>query len=311
MHQRLPWIAADPASQRLFALAEKVAPAPTTLLITGESGSGKDHFARLIHELSPRRDAPFHKIDCTSLPPHLIESELFGHERGSFTGAVERKLGRLELGGKGTIVLDEIAAFSPQAQGKLLRVLQERTFERLGGTETLRIEARLIALTNTDLEAAVAAGHFREDLFFRLSVLPIVVPPLRDRRADIIPIAEHFAATLAAIHNRSAVHLSESARRVLGAYTWPGNLRELRNAIERAMVFAKAGEIQPDDFPENIRASAGGAAFLAGLRSLEDLEREAIVQTLEATRYHITKSADILGISRKTLLEKRKKYGMQ
>src|SRR5215467_14495590 len=294
MSERLPFVAADPASVRLLALAEKVAPAPTTLLITGESGSGKDHFARLIHELSPRRDAPFLKIDCTSLPPQLIESELFGHERGAFTGAVERKLGRLELGGKGTIVLDEIAAFSPQAQGKLLRVLQERTFERLGGTETLRIEARLIALTNTDLEAAVAAGHFREDLFFRLSVLPIVVPPLRDRRADIIPIAEHFAATLAAIHNRSAVHLSESARRVLGAYTWPGNLRELRNAIERAMVFAKAGEIRPDDFPENIRAAAGGAAFLSGLRSLEELEREAIEQTLEATRYHISKSADIL-----------------
>jgi len=311
MAERLPWIAVDPASQRLLALAEKIAPAPTTLLITGESGSGKDHFARLVHELSPRRDAPFLKIDCTSLPPHLIESELFGHERGSFTGAVERKLGRLELGGKGTIVLDEIAAFSPEAQGKLLRVLQERSFERLGGNETLRIEARLIALTNTDLESAVAAGHFREDLYFRLSVLPIVVPPLRDRRADIIPIAEHFVATLAAIHNRAAVYVSEAARRVLAAYSWPGNLRELRNAIERAMVFAKAGEILPEDFPENIRAAAGGAAFLSGLRSLEDLERDAIAQTLEATRYHITKSAHILGISRKTLLEKRKKYGMQ
>jgi DNA-binding NtrC family response regulator len=311
MAERLPWIAVDPASQRLLALAEKIAPAPTTLLITGESGSGKDHFARLVHELSPRRDAPFLKIDCTSLPPHLIESELFGHERGSFTGAVERKLGRLELGGKGTIVLDEIAAFSPEAQGKLLRVLQERSFERLGGNETLRIEARLIALTNTDLESAVAAGHFREDLYFRLSVLPIVVPPLRDRRADIIPIAEHFAATLAAIHSRAAVYVSEAARRVLSAYSWPGNLRELRNAIERAMVFAKAGEILPEDFPENIRAAAGGAAFLSSLRSLEDLERDAIAQTLEATRYHITKSADILGISRKTLLEKRKKYGMQ
>jgi two-component system response regulator AtoC len=311
MSERLPWIAADPASQRLFALAEKVAPAPTTLLITGESGSGKDHFARLVHELSPRRDAPFLKIDCTSLPPHLIESELFGHEKGAFTGAVERKLGRLELGGKGTIVLDEIAAFSQEAQGKLLRVLQERAFERLGGTETLRIEARLIALTNTDLQAAVAAGNFREDLYFRLSVLPIVVPPLRERRADVIPIAEYFVATLAAIHNRPTVLLSESARRVLAAYAWPGNLRELRNAIERAMVFAKGGEILPEDLPDSVRAAAGGAALLGGFRSLEDLEREAIAQTLEATRYHITKSAEILGISRKTLLEKRKKYGMQ
>ena len=311
MSERFPWIAADPASQRLLAVAEKVAPAPTTLLITGESGSGKDHLARLVHELSPRRDAPFLKIDCTSLPPHLIESELFGHERGAFTGAVERKLGRLELGGKGTIVLDEIAALSPEAQGKLLRVLQERTFERLGGTETLRIEARLIALTNTDLQSAVAAGHFREDLFFRLSVLPVVVPPLRDRRADIIPIAEHFVVTLAAIHNRELVQLSESARRVIAAYSWPGNLRELRNALERAIIFAKIAELQPEDFPDNIRAAAGGAARLTGLRSLEAFEREAIAQTLEATRYHITKSAEILGISRKTLLEKRKKYGMQ
>jgi DNA-binding NtrC family response regulator len=311
MAERFPWIAADPASQRLLALAEKVAPAPTTLLITGESGSGKDHFARLVHELSPRRDAPFLKIDCTSLPPHLIESELFGHERGAFTGAVERKLGRLELGGKGTIVLDEIAALSPEAQGKLLRVLQERSFERLGGTESLRIEARLMGVTNTDLQAAVSAGHFREDLYFRLSVLPIVVPPLRERRADIVPAAEHFAASLASIHNRLPVHFTEAARRVLAAYTWPGNLRELRNAVERAMVFSRGNELQLEDLPDNIRAAAGGAALLVGLRSLEDLEREAIAQTLEATRYHITKSAEVLGISRKTLLEKRKKYGMQ
>jgi len=311
MPERLPFIAADAASQRLLGLAEKVAPAPTTLLITGESGSGKDHFARLVHELSPRRDAPFLKIDCTSLPPNLIESELFGHERGAFTGAVERKQGRLEMGGKGTIVLDEIAAFSPEAQGKLLRVLQERTFERLGGTDTLKIEARLIALTSTDLHAAVTAGQFREDLFFRLSVLPIVVPALRERPGDILPAAEHFVATLGPLHRKPGARLSEAATRVLPAYAWPGNFRELRNAIERAMVFSKTDELQPDDFPDNIRASAGNAAFLAGLRSLEDLEREAIARTLEATRYHITQSAGILGISRKTLLEKRKKYGLQ
>jgi len=175
----------------------------------------------------------------------------------------------------------------------------------------LRIEARLIALTNTDLNAAVAAGNFREDLFFRLSVLPIIVPPLRERRADIIPAAEHFLSVLAPIHNRGALPFSEPARRVLAAYSWPGNLRELRNAIERAVVFSTASEILPEDLPDNIRAAAGGAALIAGLRSLENLEREAIAQTLEATRYHITKSAEILGISRKTLLEKRKKYGMQ
>ncbi|HKF25081.1 MAG TPA: sigma-54 dependent transcriptional regulator [Candidatus Acidoferrum sp.] len=311
MSLRFPFIAADPLSERLLALAEKVAPAPTTLLITGESGSGKDHFARLIHELSPRRDAPFLKIDCTSLPPQLIESELFGHERGAFTGAVERKLGRLELGGKGTIVLDEIAAFSPEAQGKLLRVLQERTFERLGGTDALKIEARIIALTSTDLHAAVSAGQFREDLFFRLSVLPIVCPPLRERPADVLPAAVHFLATLAPLYRKPAMQLSESAARLLPAYSWPGNFRELRNALERAVVFAKSALLEPDDLPENVRASAGNAAFLLGLRSLEDLEREAISRTLEATRYHITQSAGILGISRKTLLEKRKKYGLE
>src|SRR5215813_2870132 len=200
--ERLPWIAEDPASLRLLELAHKVAPAPTTLLITGESGCGKDYLARLIHELGPRRDAPFLKIDCASLPPQLVESELFGHERGAFTGAVERKLGRFELGSDGTIVLDEVAALSSAAQSKLLRVLQERSFERLGGMETLRIEARLIALTNVDLPAAVSAGHFREDLFFRMNVLAIAVPSLRERRADILPLAHHFLRALCAAHGR-------------------------------------------------------------------------------------------------------------
>jgi len=311
MTDRLPWIAIDPASLRLLELAEKVAVAPTTLLITGESGSGKDHLARLIHELGPRRDAPYLKIDCASLPPNLVESELFGHERGSFTGAVDRKLGRLELGGAGTIVLDEVAALSSTAQTKLLRVLQERTFERLGGTETLRIEARLIALTNVDLNAAVAAGQFREDLFFRLSVLPLSVPPLRERREDILPLADYLFVGLGAIHNRPTWKLTEASRRMLAAYSWPGNIRELRNALERAIVFGKGPDLVPSDFSENIRAAAGGTAILSGLRSLEQIERDVIAETLEATRYHISKSAEILGISRKTLLEKRKKYGLQ
>src|SRR6266704_3593647 len=287
---RLPWIAADPASLRLFDLAEKVAVAPATLLITGESGTGKDHLARLVHELGPRRDAPFLKIDCASLPPQLVESELFGHERGAFTGAVERKLGRFELGGNGTIVLDEVAALSPGAQGKLLRVLQERTFERLGGTETLHIEARLIALTNVDLPAAVKSGSFREDLYFRMNFLTLELPPLRERRA-------------------------------LAGYAWPGNVRELRNALERAVVFSRPGPntapaksdlLEPGDFPENVRAAAPGAASpIAGLRSLEEVEREVIAATLEATHYQISRSAVALGISRKTLLEKRKKYGLK
>lgn len=309
--ERLPWIAQDPASLRLLEMARKAAGAPTTLLITGESGSGKDHLARYIHELSPRRDAPYLKIDCASLPPELVESELFGHERGAFTGAVERKLGRLELGGAGTIVLDEVAALSPNAQAKLLRVLQERAFERLGGTETLHLEARLIALTNSDLQTAVSAGRFREDLFFRLNVLPLAVPPLRERPGDILPFADGLLETLRAVHNRPDAQLAESSRRMLRAYTWPGNVRELRNALERALVFSRAMELLPEDFPESIRRAAGGAAVLTGLRSLEDVERDVITQTLEATRYHISQAAGILGISRKTLLEKRKKYGLQ
>src|SRR5215813_12803533 len=231
--ERLPWIAEDPASLRLLELAEKVAPAPTTLLITGESGTGKDHLARLIHELGPRRDAPYLKIDCAALPPDLVESELFGHERGAFTGAVERKLGRFELGGTGTIVLDEVAALSPSAQAKLLRVLQERTFERLGGSELLHIEARLIALTNVDLPVAVVAGRFREDLFFRINVLQIIVSPLRERPADIEPLADHLLASLCAIHRRSNWKLNDASRSLLSAYSWPGNVRELRNVLER------------------------------------------------------------------------------
>src|SRR5579859_6135629 len=310
MPDRLPWIAEDPASRRLLELAEKVAVVPTTLLITGESGCGKDHLARLIHELGPRRDAPFLKIDCASLPPALVESELFGHERGSFAGAVERKLGRLELGGTGTIVLDEVAALSANAQTKLLRVLQERSFERLGGNETLRIEARLIALTNVDLQASVAAGQFREDLFFRLNVLQIAVPPLRERPADILTLAEHLLATLGTIHRRGNWKFSDAARRMLAAYSWPGNIRELRNSLERAIVFGKGPELTPEDFPQNIRGAVGATA-LSGLRSLEEMERDVITQTLEATRYQISKAAEILGIARKTLLEKRKKYGLK
>jgi two-component system, NtrC family, response regulator AtoC len=307
--ERLPWIAEDPASLRLQNLAQKVATAATTLLITGESGTGKDHLARLVHELGPRRDAPFFKIDCASLPPQLVESELFGHELGAFTGAVERKLGRLELGGTGTIVLDEVAALTPGAQGKLLRVLQERSFERLGGTETLRIEARLVALTNVDLTAAVASGHFREDLYFRLNVLALTVPPLRERRADILPLADYLLATLRSIHGHPGSHISEPARRMLLTYAWPGNVRELRNALERAIVFAPGDSLDPGDFPDNIRAAAAGS--IAGLRSLEQVEREVIAATLEATHYRISRAAEALGISRKTLLEKRKKYGLK
>jgi DNA-binding NtrC family response regulator len=262
----------------------------------------------MIHELSPRRDAPYLKIDCASLPQELVESELFGHERGAFTGAAERKFGRLEMAGRGTIVLDEVAALSPATQSKLLRVIEERRFERLGGTETLAIDARLIALTNADLARSVGAKRFREDLFFRLSVLTIHVPALRERPSDIVPLAEHMLARMGAVHGRPDTTLSDPARQALTAYSWPGNVRELKNAIERALVFAKAPALSPEDFPEGIRLADSDAG--AGMRSLEDIEREAIHKTLEATHYKITRAAGILGISRKTLLDKRKKYGL-
>jgi len=301
------WVAEAPASRHVLELAQKIADTSTTLLITGESGTGKDQLARWIHEHGPRRDAPFLKIDCASLPAELVESELFGHEKGAFTGAVARKPGRLELAEGGTIVLDEVASFAPGMQAKLLRVLEERTFERLGGTETLRVDARLMALTNADLSRLVAAGRFREDLYFRLNVLGISVPPLRERRSDILPLAAHFLARLGPVHGRAEVTLDPAAVRLLESYAWPGNVRELKNAIERALVFAKDSALAPQDFPE-IRNAAGGGA--GAMRSLEQLEREAIQATLEGTHYKIGRTAEILGISRKTLLEKRKKYGL-
>ncbi len=304
------WVAADPASRTVLEVAEKLAPTATTLLITGESGTGKDQLARWIHERGPRRDAPFLKIDCASLPSELIESELFGHERGAFTGAVARKPGRLEMAQGGSIVLDEVAALTPAMQAKLLRVLEERTFERLGGTETLHMDARLMALTNTDLTGAVSSGRFREDLFFRLNVLGIFVPPLRERPADIAPLAAHFLARLGHVHGRADAALDPAALALLESYAWPGNARELKNAVEHALVFARDSVLRAEKFPEILRAVKKGPGAADALRSLEDIEREAIQATLEATRFKIGRAAEVLGISRKTLLDKRKKYGL-
>jgi len=304
------WVAVDPASRHVLELAEKLADTSTTLLITGESGTGKDQLARWIHEHGPRHDAPFLKIDCASLPAELVESELFGHERGAFTGAVARKPGRLELAEGGTIVLDEVAALAPGMQAKLLRVLEERNFERLGGTETLHVDARLMALTNTDLHKAVAAGRFREDLYFRLNVLGITVPPLQERRGDIPALVAHFLARLGVVHGRPDATLDPTAQTMLKGYGWPGNVRELKNAIEHALVFAKEPLLTPQNFPEIVNAGSDARGSRGALRSIEELEREAIAATLEGTRYKIGQAAEILGISRKTLLEKRKKYGL-
>jgi DNA-binding NtrC family response regulator len=307
--ERTPWLAHDPASRRVLELACRAAASAATVLITGESGAGKDQLARLIHEWSPRRDAPCLKIDCASLPAELVESELFGHEKGAFTGAIAAKRGRLELAGRGTVVLDEVAALAPAVQAKLLRVLDERVFERLGGCAALRIEARLVALTNADLDRLVAAGFFREDLYFRLDVLRIAIPPLRERRGDIRPLAEHLLSRLAPVHARPLARFDPAAIERLEAGAWPGNVRELKNAIERALVFAHDDLLRAEDFP--LPMAPGSPAAGAALRSLGEMECEAIRHTLECTRYRIAQAAAILGISRKTLLAKRKKYGLR
>ncbi|HWF38432.1 MAG TPA: sigma-54 dependent transcriptional regulator [Candidatus Acidoferrales bacterium] len=303
------WVAADPASLQVLETARRVVDTSTNVLITGETGTGKDQLARWIHDHGSRHDLPFLKIDCASLPAELVESELFGHERGAFTGAVTRKLGRLEMAEGGSVVLDEVAALTPAIQAKLLRVLDERVFQRLGGTENLRMQARILALTNTDLQKAVSSGRFREDLFFRLNVLAIAVPPLRERPADIAPLASHFLARLAGVHGKTEASLDPSTIRLLESYDWPGNVRELKNALEHALIFSKEPTLQAADFPQLVRASGNGSRVTA-LQSLEDIERVAIHATLEETHYKIGRAAEILGISRKTLLEKRKRYGL-
>jgi len=296
------WIAADPLSLELLEKAQRVAASTSTVLVRGESGVGKELLASLIHYLGPGRDEPLVKIDCASLPRELMESELFGYERGAFTGATQTKRGRLELAGAGTLVLDEIAALTPAMQAKLLRVLEEKRFERLGGNRPNALAARIIALTNADLEQAVAEGAFRQDLFYRLNVIPLAVPPLRNRRGDIAPLIGHFLPRLAELHRRSTPQVSPAALALLEAYDYPGNVRELRNLLERVLVQAQGPEIHPADLPQ-LRANRPKM-------TLEELERAYIAEVLDATRGKKGKAAEILGISRKTLLEKRKRYGL-
>jgi transcriptional regulator with PAS, ATPase and Fis domain len=286
----------------LLEQARKLAQTNSTLLIRGESGTGKDLLALIIHYLGPSADEPIINIDCASLPHELIESELFGYERGAFTGATHLKRGRMEMAGEGTLVLNEIAALTTPMQAKLLRVIEEHKLDRLGGTRPIPLRARLVSITNVDLEQAVARKAFREDLYYRLNVVPLVLSPLRERRGDILPLAEHFLAQLSEIHRRPKSKLSPQAAAALAAHDFPGNVRELRNILERAVVHGAKARIEPEDLPSYLRGSAPQR------KTLEDLERDYIAEILDHTRGRKSKAADILGISRKTLLEKRKRY---
>lgn len=304
-------VALSDAMREAVSLAERVAATDANVLVTGESGAGKDALAYFIHSRSPRAAQTLVKIDCATLPADLLEAELFGFERGAFTGASEAKPGRLEAAHRGTLVLDEIAHLSLNAQAKLLRVIENREFERLGGRKTIEVDARLIALTNADLKNAVERRAFRDDLFYRLNVVHIVVPALRDRQQDIDPLSNGFVRAYAEKHGRPAKRLSREAQRILAAYDFPGNVRELANIIERAVIVCTEAEIQPGDLPESARVAAVQRERKARRPTLAEIEADYIRDTLAATKGNKAQAARILGISRKNLYERlaREKQG--
>ncbi len=292
-------------------LARQAAASDATILLTGESGTGKNVLARQIHRWSRRADGPFVVVNCTTLSDELLESELFGHMRGSFTGAVKDKPGRLEAADRGTVFLDEIADLTPTLQTKFLRFVQEQSFERVGGDKTIRVNARIIAASNRDLEAEVAARRFREDLFYRLNVITIGVPALRERREDVPALANWMLKAAAIRHQRPAMRLSAEAAAAISRYRWPGNVRELRNALERAAVLSRSDEITREDLPDSIfREAADAASGAAHPSSLEELEREHITRVL-AESATLDEAAVTLGINVTTLWRKRKRYGIE
>ncbi|HET7452277.1 MAG TPA: sigma 54-interacting transcriptional regulator [Thermoanaerobaculia bacterium] len=289
-------------------LVAKVAPTETTVLLTGESGTGKEVVARAIHAASPRAGKPFLAINCAALPEQLLESELFGYERGAFTGALQARAGKIEQAAEGVLFLDEVAEMSPAVQAKFLRVLQEREFQRLGGSRVLKADVRIIAATNRDLSAALARGDFREDLFYRLSVFEIALPPLRERAEDIFPLAEAFVEEIGRTVSRPSAGISKQAREALLAYGWPGNVRELRNAIERAIILADGGLITAEHLPSarNGNGKPGSAA-----RSLGDVERDLVENALRDAGNNKALAARRLGITRSQLYSRIQRYGIQ
>jgi len=304
-------VAEAPEMQAVLRMGAQVAPTDATVLILGESGTGKELIARAIHEASQRREGPFIKVDCAALPEGLLESELFGHEKGAFTDASAEKPGRFELAHGGTLFLDEVAELPLSLQGKLLRVLQERAFERVGGTRTLSVDVRILAATNRDLAKALKANQFREDLYYRLNVVPVMVPPLRRRPEDILPLAAHFLKHFGARYGKAVQEISPEAAALLRRYPWPGNVRELEHIIERAVILWEKGPLTPEELAVNLMAVASDGAPDEELMTLEELEREYIRRVLRRVRGHKSRAARILGINRKTLLEKRKRYGIE
>jgi two-component system response regulator HydG len=309
-------VGAAPCMQAVFRVIEKVAPTDSSVLITGESGTGKELVAHAIHKGSRRTRGPFIKVNCGALTETLLESELFGHEKGAFTGAVKRKLGRFELADAGTLFLDEIGDVSPALQLKLLRVLQEREFERVGGEATVRVDVRVISATNKSLQQEVSAGRFREDLFYRLHIVPLHIPPLRERRDDIPLLVGHFIAKLAPRTNPRVGGIDDGALGRLLSYGWPGNVRELENVIEQALVFSDGDRIAVGALPEFLRGEESGEqlALPKGEMSLpevlEDLERQLILRAYQKANGVKTETARLLGIKTSALYYKLDKYGI-
>jgi two-component system response regulator HydG len=305
-------VARSKAMRTVLSEARRYALAEANVLISGETGVGKDALARLMHQAGPRRREPFLVVDCAGLPATLVEAELFGHERGAFTDATVARAGRFEAAGRGTVYLDAVSALSPEAQGAILRVVEEKHVTRLGGSSGTDVRARIISSADADIERAVREGTFRTDLFHRLSVLPLAIPPLRQRPEDILPIARAFLGTVSGEHGRTAPALSPEAEDVLLRYHWPGNVRELRHTLERVIVAGVGERITAADLP--LAVVEGDAAYLApsGPKrpTLEEVERRYIELVLRDVKGNQTKAAAVLGISRKALWEKRKRYGM-
>jgi two-component system response regulator HydG len=303
--------------QRLVGMVRKAAATDATVFVRGESGTGKELVARMLHQLSPRKDGPFIVVHCAALAETLLESELFGHERGAFTGAVKRKLGRFELADGGTLFLDEIGEIPHSVQTKLLRVLQEKEIQRVGGEETLKVDVRVVSATHRDLQAEVKAGRFREDLYYRLHIVPLQIPPLRERPEDITALARYFVAKHAPRVNKRVKGLEDGALRALARYAWPGNVRELENVIEQSLVFAEGETLGETDLPQHLTGASPrtdtGLPVPRGDRPLpdilEDLERQLIARAYEKAGGVKTETARLLGIKTSALYYKLEKYG--